>query len=133
MGTVLFYALCWIGMALLGVINGILREKTYGKRLSELRAPQLSTLIAIVLFGFYIWTLTCIRPLQSGSQALTVGIMWFGMTVLFEFVFGHYVAGHSWGRLLRDYNLSKGRLWSLVLIFVTLSPYVIHQIRKLTV
>lgn len=31
------------------------------------------------------------------------------LTIIFEFVFGHYIAGHTQGKLLNDYNLLKGR------------------------
>jgi hypothetical protein len=60
------------------------------------------------------------RPV-SGRQAIAVGLIWLVMTVAFEFVFGHYVAGHSWERLLYDYDLPAGRLWSLVLAWIALA------------
>ena len=37
--------------------------------------------------------------------------LWLGMTLAFEFLFGHYIAGKSWSLLLADYNLAAGRLW----------------------
>jgi len=43
---------------------------------------------------------------------ITIGLVWLAMTVAFEFLFGDYVAGHSWDRLLHDYNLFAGRLGS---------------------
>jgi hypothetical protein len=44
------------------------------------------------------------------------------MTVLFEFVFGHYVLKTSWEVLLADYRIWQGRLWSLVLIREAIAP-----------
>ena len=44
----------------------------------------------------------------------------------FEFSFGHFVAGHSWSRLFQDYNLFAGRLWVLVLLWLTLAPYLFY-------
>jgi hypothetical protein len=35
---------------------------------------------------------------------------------------------HPWSRLLHDYNLFEGRLWVLVLLWVTLAPYVFHKL-----
>jgi apolipoprotein N-acyltransferase len=52
------------------------------------------------------------------------------MTVIFEFGFGHYVAGHSWSHLLADYNLLAGRVWFLFLIWIALLPYVIWRLGK---
>jgi hypothetical protein len=47
--------IAWIGAAMIGVANGILREATYGKRIGERSANQLSALTAIVAFAAYFW------------------------------------------------------------------------------
>jgi len=54
-----------------------------------------------------------------------IGGFWLVMTILFEFVFGHYVMGHPWETLLTDYNLFKGKMWVLVLITTFLAPWTI--------
>ena len=56
MKTILIYVAAWFGLVVLAVMNGTLREKGYGPYLTELSAHQLSTLLGIVLFGFYIWS-----------------------------------------------------------------------------
>ncbi|MFZ5569845.1 MAG: hypothetical protein ACOZF0_05550 [Thermodesulfobacteriota bacterium] len=129
MKTVWFYAAAWVGMIPLAIVNGVIREKAYGKFMDELTAHQVSTVIAIGLFGIYIWVLTGIRRLESSGQALAVGGLWLVMTMAFEFGFGHYVMGHSWSRLLHDYNLFRGRVWSLVLVWMTVAPYLYYRIR----
>jgi len=48
--------------------------------------------------------------------------------VLFEFGFGHWVAGHSWRRLLADYKLLAGRLWALVLVWIGIAPWVFYRL-----
>jgi hypothetical protein len=130
MTTVLIYAVSWIGLAVIGIVNGITREYTYGRFMRELSAHQWSTLIGLVLFGFYIWILTGACPIESAKQSLLIGGMWMTMTVLFEFIFGHYIIGHPWKRLFRDYNLHKGRIWSLVLIGTSIAPYLFYRIRS---
>ena len=122
------YAFFWVGAVVLAIVNGTLREKVYGPRLSELAAHQLSSLLAIVLFGLYLYVLSRIWPFESAAQALQVGVLWLVLTVLFEFIFGHYAMGHSWARLLNDYNLAAGRLWLLVLAWIAVAPWVIHRI-----
>ena len=130
MKTIFIYAACWIGMVVLAILNGIMRESLYKQYMHELTAHQVSTLILLILFGIYVWFLTGLRPLESAKQALLIGVMWCVMTVVFEFVFGHYVAGHTWSKLFQDYNLVKGRLWSLVLIWTTIAPYIYYRIRS---
>jgi hypothetical protein len=56
--------------------------------------------------------------------------MWRGLTVVFEFLFGHYVARHSWSSLLHDYNIAAGRVWVVVLIWVTIAPYIFYRLQK---
>ncbi|WP_295418280.1 hypothetical protein [Sulfurovum sp.] len=130
MGKVFIYAVGWLGLVLLAIGNGALREKTYGIHVSELLAHQLSTLTGLVLFGIYIYFFTGIFRLESAKQALLIGLMWVIMTIVFEFVFGHYVMGHSWQRLLDDYNLLKGRVWIFILIATLFYPYLFFKIRS---
>jgi hypothetical protein len=121
------YVLAWIPMMLIGIINGVIRETTYGKALSELRAHQISTLTGVLLLGLYIWGITRLWHPESSQQAALIGILWLILTVLFEFGFGHYIAGHSWDQLLRDYNLLIGRVWLLVLIWITVAPVLFYR------
>ncbi len=127
MKTIFIYILAWLGMVLLAIVNGIIRGKSYGQSMSELSAHQLSTLIAIILFGIYIFTLTRVFQIQSTTQAFTIGGIWLIMTVIFEFLFGHFVAGHSWSRLFMDYNILNGRVWVLVLLWVFIAPFVFYR------
>ncbi len=122
--------LAWIPMVLIAILNGGLRELTYGKYMARLRAHQLSALTGIILFYLYTWFITLHWKLDSADQAIMVGIVWLLLTIAFEFLFGHYVAKHSWTRLLDDYNLLAGKLWSLVLIAVALAPYVFFRSRS---
>jgi hypothetical protein len=130
MKNLLIYTAFWFGMVAIAILNGAIREKSYGKFIGELPAHQLSTFIGIVLFGYYIWILTGTFPIASSTQALTIGGIWLCMTVIFEFVFGHFVMGHPWSRLFHDYHLLKGRVWSLVLIWTAIGPYLIYRIRS---
>jgi len=49
------------------------------------------------------------------------------MTVAFEFLFGRYVAKRPWSDLLQDYNLLAGRVWVVVLVLVTVEPYLFYR------
>lgn len=130
MKIVLIYTASWLGMVILAILNGAMREKVYGKFMGELTAHQLSTLAGIILFGVYIWILTGMFRIESSRQALLIGGIWLIMTTLFEFGFGHYVMGHPWNRLLHDYNILKGRVWSLMLIWTFVAPYAFFRLRS---
>ena len=59
MKTLTIYAAGWAGMLILAILNGAVREKIYGPSMPELSAHQLSTVTGIIIFGVYIWILTC--------------------------------------------------------------------------
>ena len=130
MKLLVIYATGWLGLVVLAILNGWVREKTYGRVMSELSAHQLSTLTGLLFFGVYTWILTGVYRIQSAAQALIIGTMWVIMTILFEFFFGHYVIGHSWQRLLHDYNLRQGRIWLLVLVWTVLAPYLFFRMHS---
>ena len=124
------YLLAWFPMILLAIVNGTVREAWYGKQLSELRAHQVSTASGILLFSLYIWLILHLWKPASANQALAIGFLWLCLTVAFEFLFFHYVMGHLWSRLLHDYNIFAGRVWVVVLIWLTVTPYVFYQMRR---
>ena len=66
---------------------------------------------------------------RSPTTALRVGGFWLGLTVLFEFGFGRAVDGKSWDALLRDYDLSTGHLWTLVLAWLALGPCAVRRLQ----
>ena len=123
------YVLAWFPMVAIAIANGVLRQAWHGKHLRELQADQVSTLTAVILFGVYIGFVVHLWRPASATQAITIGLVWLAMTVAFEFLFGHYVAGHPWDRLLHDYNLFAGRVWLVVLLWVTVAPYLFFRLR----
>jgi hypothetical protein len=118
------YLAFWLILAVVAIANGVMRQAFYGRYLSELAAHQLSTVTGILLTGGVVWILNRFWPIGSAREAWIIGVSWLVMTVLFEFGFGHYVAGHSWSRLLADYNLLAGRVWLLFLVWIAMLPYV---------
>ena len=124
------YLLAWVPMIFIAIANGLLREKFLANRLKELHAHQASTASLLVLFGVYMWIVFRIWKPESLQQTIHIGLIWLGLTVAFEFLFGHFVAGHSWNRLFNDYNIIEGRVWILVLIWVAVAPYLIYQLQN---
>lgn len=121
------YFTAWLAMLLVAVANGALRDFTYGRRLEELVAHQLSSAIGMVLLGVVMWAFLRRHPPVSGRQALGIGLFWMGLTVAFEFLFFHYLGGHSWASLLAAYDLLAGRVWVVVLAWIAVAPYLFYR------
>ena len=122
------YLFFWLILAVVAIINGVLRQATYARHIPELAAHQVSTVTGILLTGAVVWILSRFWPIGSAKEARVIGACWLLMTVAFEFGFGHYVAGHSWSRLFADYNLADGRVWSLFLAWIAVLPYLSWRI-----
>ena len=118
------YLAAWLVMLLVSIVNGAARDLTYGKAMHELAAHQVSTAIGMFLLGGVIWLFGHLVPLSSNNQAIALGLFWAGLTVAFEFLFFHYVGGHSWLKLLANYNVRKGRIWVFIVLWIATAPYI---------
>lgn len=123
------YILFWPVLMVLAIGNGVLREVMYGASITELQAHQLPTLSAILILTTAVILLSRYVAPSSSSQSALIGCAWLGLTLCFEFLFGRYVAGHSWSRLFQDYDLLSGRVWVVLLVWVTLLPYLAFKLR----
>jgi hypothetical protein len=124
------YLLAWIPMVFIAVANGAIREAWLSPRLGELHGRQISTLLLLVFFALYIWLVVRRWPIGSSRQALAIGLAWIGLTLVFEFALGRFVSGLSWREMLAEYDLTAGRLWALIPLWVAVAPYVFYQLRR---
>ena len=69
----------------------------------------------------------------STRRLIGIGVGWTATTGLFDFGFGRFVDRKSWSELASDYNLVKGRLWSINLLTILLTPLVVKRLAKPTV
>lgn len=125
---VLKYCLAWVPMVFIAIANGAVREKLYGPYMSELAAHQISSISAVVLFALYTFLLNRFLPFSSADQAILVGLLWLGLTLVFEFGMVIGLQGESMDTALAEYNLLAGRVWVLVLTVVAMLPWTIFQI-----
>ncbi|MFO7975479.1 MAG: hypothetical protein R6V12_12685 [Candidatus Hydrogenedentota bacterium] len=119
-------AVVWVILLVLAILNAGVREKVYQPRVGEQPGHVISTLLFVALIWTVVYVfLALVKEVPSTRQLWVIGAAWTAATVAFEFLFGHYVAGHSWGRLFRDYNIFKGRVWMLVLLSLLVAAPVI--------
>lgn len=91
-------------------------------RLGEWRAHLLSVLliaVSVFLLGALFLADT---PVQSDATLLRIGGLWLGLSVGFELLLRRVVLGLEWLRVLHDYDLRRGRLYSLLLLTVFFTP-----------
>ena len=127
---IFLYALgIWFILVVAAILNGVFRESFITSKVGEQVGHVISTVIfiCVILVVTYLF-LSNLKINYTKTDLLMIGALWLILTILFEFVFGHYVMGHSWNRLFADYNILKGRVWSFVLLTTFIAPLLIGSI-----
>ncbi|MGC9553809.1 MAG: hypothetical protein ACP5EK_00670 [Thermoplasmatota archaeon] len=123
----LLYALgFWTLFIPFAIVNAGVREYVVAPRLGDHAGHVISTVVflAVLLLAVYVF-LRFVHVSYATADLWLLGVLWFSLTVLFEFGFGHYVMGNSWEALLHDYNLLAGRVWVFIPLAWLLSPRLI--------
>jgi len=119
----------WFVIAVFAVINGAFRESVLVPSFGQSVALPISGLnLSIIIFMVTYLSFALFR-VKSHRSYLFIGIQWVLMTLIFEFVFGHYVAGKSWADILQIFNILKGNLFIVVLLVSFISPLLVAKIK----
>ena len=117
----------WCLLLIAAILNGIFRQAVLLPSMGEQSGRFVSTLLLSgVIFGIGRLAAGFLNFVSS-REAWTVGALWLGLTLVFEFLAGHFVFGSPWSKLLEDYNLAEGRIWILVLITTALTPVIVYR------
>lgn len=119
----------WFVIALLAVANGVFRENVLVSTLGQgIALPVSGVILSLIVF-----IVTYVSfPLFGRKGYLTylcIGLQWVTMTLIFEFLFGHYVEGKSWSSIFTIFNIMKGNLLIIVLVTSLLSPLLVAKIK----
>lgn len=132
-GMVTFYRafLVWVLIAFLEVIHGIIRAKFLAPKVGDLRSRQIGVFSGSLIF--FVVTLASFdwMNISTPDQALGIGLLWLISMLALEFLVGHFIFRFSWKWLLNDFNIFKGRLLALGMIFLALSPLLVWKIRQI--
>jgi hypothetical protein len=123
----------WIGLFILAFVNGALREIGIKKflGLGEPIAHQLSCLTGLILWTSFVWSLWQWLKIKSFSEAGSVGLGWFVATAFTEiFLINKFMGKMDWNEIAQTYNVARGELWPLVLIWLGLLPISMFWIRN---
>ncbi len=120
----------WFILAVSAIAVATFRVVVLLPPFGEQIAHQLGTVLYLIIQFLIIYLFIKKMKIKEVKTLLGIGIFWVVTTVIFEFVFGHYVIGNSWQKLFADYNLLKGRLWVLVLINNIAAPLISEKMIK---
>jgi hypothetical protein len=132
MASVLIKAVgIWLVIVLAAILNGTLREKILVPLIGSSMALPLSGIsLAILVFLVSLAFVPFIAVSETKAYVI-IGLFWLFLTLLFEFIFGHFVAGKSWQDIVQVFNVKKGDLFLLVLVVTAISPWLAAKTRGL--
>ena len=121
----------WSLLLIVAVLNAAIRElvlvPTIGERVA---LPFSGVLLSVFIFLITLGMIPFLK-ITSSSGYWFVGMVWFLLTLTFEFLFGHYIIEEPWDKLLAIFNILEGDLFLLVLLTMAVSPYITAKIRTL--
>jgi len=120
----------WLILAVSAIVVATFRVSVLLPQFGEQTAHQLGTILYLIVQFIIIYLFIRKIRIKDVKTLLGIGFFWLVITIIFEFVFGHFVMGHPWQKLFADYNLFNGRLWVLVLINNLFSPLISGKIIK---
>jgi hypothetical protein len=119
----------WLLLLGTALVLAVFREEVLTPRVGPQGSHLLGTALAVASMATVIGlSLPWVVPDLDNRSLWALGLGWTGLTVAFEFVFGHFVMGHPWSRLLHDYDLLAGRVWVLVLLTTLLAPVLLGRV-----
>ena len=83
-----------------------------------------SLIILLIAFVCIDWI-----PAHDARTLLRVGATWVVLTIGYELALGRFAFDRSWGEIASDFDLSRGRLLPLGLLFLFFSPLLAASLR----
>lgn len=128
-GTWIKALLLWIGIVILAILNGALREKI----LIPVVGSPAALIISGLILSFCVFLVAFLAaPWYRGllsSHYWFIGALWLVLTLLFEFGFGRFVQHQSWNELLEPYMFRGGNIWPVVVAATFVSPWLAARLR----
>lgn len=122
----------WLGILVLAILNGALRENALIPAFGSFTGQIVSGIIlSVCIFLTAFVAAPWYGPLPS-RQWLLVGLFWLLLTLVFEFGFGRFAQHKTWVELFDAYTFRGGNIWPIVLLATFLSPWIAARLRSFT-
>jgi len=120
--------LVWLLIIVVESVHGVLRNLFVAPAIGDFESRQAGVFIGSALILLIAWLTAPWLNLNGRAQFAGVGLLWVGLTLVFEFSLG-VAMGLSWERITSDYNIAKGGLLPLGLVVMAIAPYAGARLR----
>jgi hypothetical protein len=119
----------WLGFMAVTSAGALIREKFLSSMVGQIEGRALDTMVvSAIIFALICAYVSRLDGATPGSL-VRLGIFWTVLTILFDYLFNHYVLGVPWEFIGINYNISQGRLWPLELLVILFGPLFAGKIR----
>ncbi|MCO4845759.1 MAG: hypothetical protein KC427_07045 [Sulfurovum sp.] len=119
----------WFIIATLAVVNGVFRESILTPNFGQNIALPTSGIILSIIIFMVTYVSFKLFGKNDYQTYFLIGVQWVLMTLIFEFLFGYYVAEKTWSDLFQVFNIMQGDLFILVLLVSLFSPILVGKIK----
>jgi hypothetical protein len=119
----------WLLIIMAESVSGAFRRLVLAPRVGELAAHQLGVAVGCGIIFLVAWFFIGRVVSVSWRRDLLAGLVWVALTVAFEVTLG-LLMGFSAGRILADYDLPRGGLMGLGLLFMLFAPLMAARLRR---
>ncbi len=124
------YIFFWFVLLVLAFTNGALREIVYKGSVGEPWAHHISIVTGIALVGIAVWFAVKKWNFTSLRQAVAVGVLWFVLTEIFEFLLILSNPAHTLVDYYYAHNIAAGEMWPVFLLWIGVSPVLFYKLRN---
>lgn len=119
----------WLLFLLSAMGLGVMRQTVVEPVLGQQAAHVIGTVsLAALMLGIMALFVRHIGPGGTQRHLWIIGLSWLVLTVGFELLLFHFVAGVPWKVLLAEYNVLQGRVWLLVPATALLGPPLVGRL-----
>jgi predicted permease len=120
----------WVLLMSVETIHGIARGVLLVPLTGDLAARQIGVVVGSILILFIAFLAINWIETKNLSQLLIIGAMWAILTLMFEFLLGHFVLGLTTDRILSDYDVTREGFMIIGMLVMILSPAIAHVVRN---
>lgn len=120
----------WLIIIFAESLHGIARVIFLEPQIGDFRARQIAVFTGILIIFTISYLLIGWLRATNNFQLIAIGFLWFVLTLGFEISLGRFVMRVSWERVFSDYNIFKGGLLPIGLLFLLFSPLIAAKLKN---
>jgi hypothetical protein len=119
----------WLLVMAVEFVHGTLRWIFLRPRVGNFRSGQIGVFTGALLILLIVYICDPWLRARDNGERLQAGVLWVGLTLAFEFPFGHYVMHRSWESIGAEYDIIHGGLMPIGLAIFGLSSLLVKKLR----